>query len=89
MGTIQLRDVSKAFGATTVIPRINLDVEDGEFVVFVGPSGCGKSTLLRLIAGLEPLSGGRILIDGRDVTHEAPAKRQLAMVFSPMRSTRT
>ena len=81
MGTIQLRDVSKAFGATTVIPRINLDVEDGEFVVFVGPSGCGKSTLLRLIAGLEPLSGGRILIDGRDVTHEAPAKRQLAMVF--------
>jgi multiple sugar transport system ATP-binding protein len=81
MGTIQLRDVSKAFGATIVIPRINLDVEDGEFVVFVGPSGCGKSTLLRLIAGLEPLSGGRILIDGRDVTHEAPAKRQLAMVF--------
>ena len=53
MGTIQLRDVHKAFGATVIIPKLDLDIEDGEFVVFVGPSGCGKSTLLRLIAGLE------------------------------------
>ncbi len=81
MGTIQLRDVSKSFGAATVIPRINLDIEDGEFVVFVGPSGCGKTTLLRMIAGLENTSAGRIMIDGRDVTYEVPAKRQLAMVF--------
>ena len=81
MGTIQLRDVHKAFGATNIIPKINLDIEDGEFVVFVGPSGCGKSTLLRLIAGLEDTTSGKILIDGRDVTSEAPAKRKLAMVF--------
>ena len=81
MGTIQLRDVNKSFGATTIIPKIDLDIEDGEFVVFVGPSGCGKSTLLRLIAGLEDTTAGKIMIDGRDVTDEAPAKRQLAMVF--------
>ena len=70
MGTIQLRDVHKAFGATNIIPKINLDIEDGEFVVFVGPSGCGKSTLLRLIAGLEDTTSGKILIDGRDVTQK-------------------
>ena len=81
MGTIQLRDVNKSFGATVIIPKINLDIEDGEFVVFVGPSGCGKSTLLRLIAGLEDTTSGKIIIDGRDVTDESPAKRQLAMVF--------
>ena len=81
MGQITLKNVTKSFGGTTVIPNINLEIEDGEFVVFVGPSGCGKSTLLRLIAGLEDMSGGTILIDGRDVTREAPAKRKLAMVF--------
>jgi multiple sugar transport system ATP-binding protein len=81
MGQINLRGVRKAFGATEVIPGIDLDIEDGEFVVFVGPSGCGKSTLLRLIAGLEDTTSGRIEIDGRDVTGEAPAKRKLAMVF--------
>src|SRR5512133_142163 len=81
MGQIALRDVHKSFGGTNVIPRINLDIADSEFVVFVGPSGCGKSTLLRLIAGLEDTSGGSINIDGRDVTGEAPAKRKLAMVF--------
>ena len=52
MGNIQLRDVNKSFGSTTIIPKLDLDIEDGEFVVFVGPSGCGKSTLLRMIAGL-------------------------------------
>ncbi|TIP23091.1 MAG: ATP-binding cassette domain-containing protein, partial [Mesorhizobium sp.] len=53
MGNITLKNVSKSFGSTTIIPNIDLAIEDGEFVVFVGPSGCGKSTLLRLIAGLE------------------------------------
>jgi multiple sugar transport system ATP-binding protein len=81
MGQISLRNVNKSFGATTIIPNINLDIEDGEFVVFVGPSGCGKSTLLRLIAGLEDTTSGKISIDGRDVTEEAPGKRKLAMVF--------
>ncbi|RUU11620.1 ABC transporter ATP-binding protein [Mesorhizobium sp. USDA-HM6] len=81
MGNITLKNVSKSFGSTTIIPKIDLNIEDGEFVVFVGPSGCGKSTLLRLIAGLEDTSGGTISIDGRDVTQEAPAKRKLAMVF--------
>jgi multiple sugar transport system ATP-binding protein len=81
MGNIVLRNVHKAFGATTIIPSIDLDIADGEFVVFVGPSGCGKSTLLRLIAGLEDTTSGTIMIDGRDVTNEAPARRKLAMVF--------
>ena len=81
MGTFQLRNVNKSFGATTIIPNLDLDIADGEFVVFVGPSGCGKSTLLRLIAGLEDTTGGKIVIDGRDVTDESPAKRELAMVF--------
>jgi multiple sugar transport system ATP-binding protein len=81
MGKIILKNVNKSFGATQVIPGIDLTIEDGEFVVFVGPSGCGKSTLLRLIAGLEDTSSGAIEIDGRDVTGEAPARRGLAMVF--------
>ena len=81
MGNIQLKKVNKSFGATQVIPGIDLTINDGEFVVFVGPSGCGKSTLLRLIAGLEDTTSGHIEIDGRDVTSEAPAKRRLAMVF--------
>ena len=81
MGNITLKNVSKSFGSTVIIPGIDLVIENGEFVVFVGPSGCGKSTLLRLIAGLEDTSGGTINIDGRDVTGEAPGKRKLAMVF--------
>ncbi len=81
MGKIQLRNLTKSFGSVTIIPSIDLDIDDGEFVVFVGPSGCGKSTLLRLIAGLESATSGNILIDGRDVTIEAPARRKLAMVF--------
>ena len=81
MGNITLKNVSKHFGSTIIIPGLDLVIENGEFVVFVGPSGCGKSTLLRLIAGLEDTSGGTINIDGRDVTGEAPAKRKLAMVF--------
>ncbi|MBZ9602551.1 ABC transporter ATP-binding protein [Phyllobacterium chamaecytisi] len=81
MGSITLEKVSKSFGTTAVIPEIDLEIVDGEFVVFVGPSGCGKSTLLRMIAGLEDLSGGRIIIDGKDMSSEAPAKRGLSMVF--------
>ena len=81
MGSIRLENVSKRFGEHAVIPGIDLDINEGEFVVFVGPSGCGKSTLLRLIAGLEDVSGGRILIDGEDATDKPPAKRGLAMVF--------
>ena len=81
MGKITLRNVEKKFGEVSVIPSLNLDIENGEFVVFVGPSGCGKSTLLRLIAGLEDTSGGVISIDGVDATDTPPAKRGLAMVF--------
>ena len=81
MGKIQLRQVRKSFGEVDVIPGIDLDIEDGEFVVFVGPSGCGKSTLLRLIAGLEDTTSGTIDIDGKDATNLPPAKRGLAMVF--------
>ncbi|MCO6389621.1 ATP-binding cassette domain-containing protein [Aliihoeflea aestuarii] len=81
MGQITLDKVSKSFGSTDVIHAVDLEIEDGEFVVFVGPSGCGKSTLLRLIAGLEDVTSGRIMIDGTDATGLAPAKRRLSMVF--------
>ena len=81
MGRIQLKQIKKAFGDVVVIPPLDLEIEDGEFVVFVGPSGCGKSTLLRLIAGLEDTTEGTIEIDGNDATGLPPAKRGLAMVF--------
>jgi len=81
MGQITLKQITKSFDNVEVIQPIDLIVEDGEFVVFVGPSGCGKSTLLRLIAGLEDVSSGQILIDGNDATNVPPAKRRLAMVF--------
>ncbi len=81
MGHITLKNVSKAFGETVVIPGLDLEINEGEFVVFVGPSGCGKSTLLRLIAGLEDISGGAINIAGQDMTNVGPAKRGLSMVF--------
>ena len=81
MKQIQLKQVSKWFGGSQVIPPLDLDIDDGEFIVFVGPSGCGKSTLLRLIAGLEDVSDGEILINGANATNVAPAQRGLAMVF--------
>ncbi len=81
MGSLQLRDIRKSFGATEVLRDIDLEVADGEFVIFVGPSGCGKSTLLRIIAGLEDASGGDVLIDGERVNTVPPAKRGIAMVF--------
>ncbi|MDO6585622.1 ABC transporter ATP-binding protein [Salipiger sp. 1_MG-2023] len=81
MGRITLEKVTKSFGEVNVIPPLDLEINDGEFVVFVGPSGCGKSTLLRLIAGLEDVTSGAISIDGTDATGLAPAQRGLAMVF--------
>jgi multiple sugar transport system ATP-binding protein len=81
MGSITLEGVRKSFGPHAVIHGADLAIEDGSFVVFVGPSGCGKTTLLRLIAGLEDVSGGRVLIDGANVVGVPPAKRGLSMVF--------
>ena len=81
MGAIALRDVSKRYGSVAVIHGASLDIADGEFVVFVGPSGCGKSTLLRMIAGLESISGGQVMIDGRVVNGVAARDRGVAMVF--------
>ena len=81
MGQISLNQVTKSFGDVQVIPPLDLEINEGEFVVFVGPSGCGKSTLLRLIAGLEDTTSGQIRIDDQDATALPPAKRGLAMVF--------
>ena len=81
MGAITLKAVEKWYGEVQVIKGVDLEINDGEFVIFVGPSGCGKSTLLRMIAGLEETSRGQVVIDGRDATAEPPSKRGLAMVF--------
>ncbi|MBG9993053.1 ABC transporter ATP-binding protein [Pseudoalteromonas sp. NZS37] len=81
MGSITLKQVTKNFDEVNVIKPLDLEIKDGEFIVFVGPSGCGKSTLLRMIAGLEDTTSGNIEIDGIDATTTPPAKRGLAMVF--------
>ena len=81
MGHIKLANVTKAFGAVKVIHDINLEIKDGELVVFVGPSGCGKSTLLRMIAGLDKPTSGNLSIDGKIVNTVPAADRGLAMVF--------
>jgi len=81
MGAISLKSVEKWFGDVQVIKGIDLDILDGELIIFVGPSGCGKSTLLRMISGLEETSRGQILLDGDDVTHKVPSERELSMVF--------
>ncbi len=81
MAELSLRNVVKRYGALEIIHGANLEVKDGEFVVFVGPSGCGKSTLLRMIAGLEDISGGEIDIGGKVVNDVEPADRGIAMVF--------
>jgi multiple sugar transport system ATP-binding protein len=81
MATVTLRNLVKAYGKTEVLHSINLDVSNGEFVVFVGPSGCGKSTTLRMIAGLEEVTAGEIMIDDRVVNHLEPKHRNIAMVF--------
>lgn len=81
MANAELRNVFKAFGQTDVIKGVDLEIQSGEFIVFVGPSGCGKSTLLRLIAGLEEITSGDILIDDKVVTDRSPSERGIAMVF--------
>ena len=81
MPVIELRNLRKDYGTTTVIEGLDLVMEDGEFTVLVGPSGCGKSTTLRMIAGLEDVSSGEIRIAGRDVSRLDPKERDLAMVF--------
>ena len=81
MSGVVLSNLVKQFGAVRVIHGVDLQVEEGEFCVFVGPSGCGKSTLLRMIAGLEQTTSGTIQVGGRDVTDSDPAKRGVAMVF--------
>ena len=81
MTALTLTNVNKSFGNVHVLRDINLEVEDGEFVVFVGPSGCGKSTLLRVIAGLEDVSSGEVHIGGEIVNTTPPSKRGIAMVF--------
>ena len=81
MAAVQLSGVQKAFGEVQVLRDIDLEIRDGEFMVFVGPSGCGKSTLLRTIAGLEDISGGTLKINGRVVNDVPPAERGIAMVF--------
>ncbi len=81
MAGLSLRGIKKSFGQTDILHGIDLDITDGEFVVFVGPSGCGKSTLLRIISGLETASAGTIAIGARDVSQMDPALRRVAMVF--------
>ena len=81
MASVEIRLVQKAFGAARILHGVSVDISDGKFVVLVGPSGCGKSTLLRMIAGLESITGGEILIDGRVVNNVPPKERDIAMVF--------
>ncbi|MBQ9197156.1 MAG: ABC transporter ATP-binding protein [Clostridia bacterium] len=81
MAEIVFEKVGKSFGSTKVIENLDLTIEDGKFTVLVGSSGCGKTTLLRMIAGIGPATSGRILMDGKDITHQPPEKRDIAMVF--------
>jgi sn-glycerol 3-phosphate transport system ATP-binding protein len=81
MATLELQNIAKNFGNIAVLQALDLKLDSGEMLVIVGASGCGKSTLLRLVAGLETPSGGKILLDGVDITEKNPAKRDIAMVF--------
>ena len=81
MASVSIRDVRKSYGSVEAIRGVSIDIADGEFVILVGPSGCGKSTLLRMIAGLEAISGGDVLIGSRIVNEVAPKERDIAMVF--------
>jgi multiple sugar transport system ATP-binding protein len=81
MASVTIRDVRKAFGSVEIIHGVNVDIEDGEFVILVGPSGCGKSTLLRMLAGLENITSGEVAIGNRIVNNVPPKERDIAMVF--------
>ena len=81
MGSLSINNVTKSFGSTQVLKGINIDIADGEFLILVGPSGCGKSTLMNMIAGLESVTSGELLMAGKDVTHQSPKDRDIAMVF--------
>src|SRR5579872_3316851 len=81
MAGVRIENVEKSFGSVKVIRNVNIEAEDGEFVVLVGPSGCGKSTLLRMIAGLEEITSGDLLFDGQRVNDWDPARRRIGMVF--------
>jgi multiple sugar transport system ATP-binding protein len=81
MASVGIRDVRKAFGSVQIIKGVDIQIDDGEFVILVGPSGCGKSTLLRMIAGLENITSGEVSIGGRVVNHVPPKERDIAMVF--------
>src|ERR1700741_4272021 len=81
MATLDLVNVQKSFGPIKILHDISIGLKDGEFLVLVGPSGCGKSTLMNIIAGLEEPTGGSLKLEGRDITHVAPAERNISMVF--------
>jgi ABC-type sugar transport system ATPase subunit len=81
MANLELRNLVKRFGEVTVVSELNLSVQAGEFVVLLGESGCGKSTTLRMVAGLEEVTQGQIIIGGKDVTNAHPMARDIAMVF--------
>ncbi len=81
MSAIELNNISKKFGAKEVIRDINVSIDEGDFLVLLGPSGCGKSTLLRMLAGLESISGGEIVIGGKRVDQLPPGDRDIAFVF--------
>ena len=78
---LELKGLNKKYGALDILNDINVNIDEGEFLVLVGPSGCGKSTLLNCIAGLEPVSGGTVIIDGKDMENVSPKDRDIAMVF--------
>lgn len=81
MGFVEIKDLVKNFGDTQVLKNINISIEEGEFVTLLGPSGCGKSTLLRCLAGLNSIDGGKIFVNGKDITDMEPRNRDIGMVF--------
>ncbi|MCY7284540.1 MAG: ABC transporter ATP-binding protein, partial [Cyanobacteria bacterium CAN_BIN43] len=82
MATLELQNIRKSYTPNVVpVKDISLTAAEGEFLTLLGPSGCGKSTILRLIAGLEPPTSGKVLMNGRNVSHLAPGDRNIAMVF--------
>ncbi|MEQ1916509.1 MAG: ATP-binding cassette domain-containing protein, partial [Gallionella sp.] len=81
MGALSIREVRKSYGTTEILKGINIEIEEGEFLILVGPSGCGKSTLLSMIAGLDSITSGEVHIGGRKVNDLSPKDRDIAMVF--------